>query len=254
MNKALKDAGFGVLDPTLNPRLILALGGKEKFGKTHFAFTAPGLIAFFNLDMGDEGVVSKFFGQKDILSYDVEVPRIEPGVDASKISDKAKEIWAEFQEAYAVALKEARTVIIDTATELWELVRIARFGKLIQVQPYQYGPVNAEFRGVIRQAYKAVGTNVIFLHKMKPIYINDKRTRDMERAGFSDTGYLVQVNATMNRLDPDGEERKKPIFSITVNDCRQDANLIGTTLVGPICNFPTLAQMILPQTKEEDWT
>lgn len=254
MTTKLTDIGFTPLDPTIHPRLIMSVGGREKNGKTHFAMTAPGPIALFNLDMGDEGVVHKFLKDKIIFNYEIEVPKVKlnEGVNKAK-KNEAADIWDKFNAAYAVALKEARTVVIDTATELWELLRIARFGQLTQVMPYQYGPVNAEFRDVIRAAFKSVGTNVIFLHKVKAVYINDKRTGDYERAGFGDTGYLVQINAMMHRLDI-GADRNTTDFAIKVEDCRQNANLMGQTLSGPMCTFPMVAQLALPDTKVEDWT
>ena len=70
---------------------------------------------------------------------------------------------------WALAEPAVRTISVDTATELWELLRMARFGKLTQVMPYQYGPVNAEFRSLIRMAY-ASDKNLILLHKMRKVY------------------------------------------------------------------------------------
>lgn len=248
MTDTLTKAGFTKLDPTIHPRLIMSISGHEKHGKTHFAMTAPGTIAYFNLDMGDEGVVHKFCNDKAILNYDIEVPK-------SGLKDNAIKIWDDFNKAYDIALKDARTVIIDTATELWELLRVARFGQLTQVMPYQYGPVNTEFRSVIRRAFKAVGTNVILLHKVKPVYINDKRTKDYERSGFSDTGFLVQVNATMCRLDPDPDESRENVeFSITIDDCRHNTAIMGKTFTGAMATFPMIAQLAIVGTKAENWT
>jgi hypothetical protein len=87
--------------------------------------------------------------------------------------------------------------------------------------PYQYGPVNDEYRNLVREAYK-YDKNLILLHKMRPVYINDKRTGKYERSGFSDTGFLVQVNAEIQYED--GE------FFLTIVDCRHDPSLNGEVL------------------------
>ncbi len=50
----------------------------------------------------------------------------------------------------ALESKEIKSIVIDTASEAWELVRLARFGKLTQVMPQHYGPVNTEFRDMIK--------------------------------------------------------------------------------------------------------
>ena len=135
---------------------------------------------------------------------------------------------------YHTALRDARirTIIIDTATELWELMRLARFGKLSQVQPHHYGPVNAEFRDILRKAYDT-DKNLILVHKQKPEYINDKRTGGVERAGFGDIPYIVQVNMVVGR-DEDG-------FYFQVRDCRPNEALAGVEMREPMNTFPFLA-------------
>lgn len=255
MKKSLKDAGFEVLDPTVHPRLIMSLSGHQRHGKTHFAFTAPGPICYFNLDMGEEGVIHKFFGKKDIFTISLDIPSTSSDDDIAMIKqnkEKASEVWNKFTKAYYVALKEVRTIVIDTASELWELMRLARFGRSSQVQ-HLYTPVNAEFKGLFHEAKRAMGANVIFLHRYKSEYVNDKFTGNYIPACFGSTSYEVQIVAHMRRTDPEEGEGGNSQFSIWIEDCKQNAEMIGKTLPGPLCNFPTLAQMVLPTTKAEDW-
>ena len=198
----MKKAGFiEAKDREVLPRIILSIAGLEKQGKTHFALTAPGPIAMFSTDIGEEGVVTKFTDDKDV--YIMSVARVD-----EDDPEQAEDEYERFHKAYISMLRgnDVRTIILDTATEIWELLRMARFGKLTQVMPYQYGPVNAEYRALIREAYN-YDKNLILLHKMKAQYINDKRTGEWERAGFGDTGFLVQVNAQIYRYSPaDGGE------------------------------------------------
>lgn len=221
-------------------RLIIGLDGIEKNGKTHFALTAPGPICIIDMDIGLEGVVDKFIGEKEI--HHVAFNKRE----ATNPAQWAK-MWDNVIRAYTEALtdKAIKTIIVDTATEVWELVRLARFGKLTQVMPHHYGPVNEEFRNVIRDAYN-YDKNVILLHKMKPKYVNDKRTNDIERAGFGDTGYLVQANM-VSWCDKHGS------FGITIRDCRHNPELKGMDIPEPLNTFPNVASMILPETEPEDW-
>jgi len=222
------------------PRLIMSLSGLEKQGKTHFALTAPGPVAVFDTDIGGEGVTEKFTKDKKVLV--TKVARITDGDDDAV--DDAEEEWDRVKGAYLYLLrgKDVRTIVFDTATEIWELLRIARFGRLTQVMPYQYGPVNKEYRDLIREAY-AYDKNLILLHKMKAQYVNDKRTGEYERAGFNDTGFLVQVNAQVYRYSrEDGGE-----FNLSVKDCRQNPELAGEDdlFEGEMCTFPWLANMVL---------
>lgn len=240
---SMKKLGFvNAKERVVLPRIIISVCGLEKQGKTHFGLTAPGPIAYFSTDIGEEGVVDKF-SDKEI--HIMNVDRVD--------EDSAEQAPAEFNRfktAYLAMLrgKEVRSIVLDTATEIWEILRMARFGRLTQVMPYQYGPVNAEYRALIREAYNH-DKNLILLHKMKAQYLNDKRTGEYERAGFNDTGFLVQVNAQIYRYSPeDGGD-----FVLWVKDCRQNPDLAGEEMEGPMCSFPMLASLILPGVGVEEW-
>jgi len=194
--------------------------------------------------------VDKFLAQgKEIITPDesVRVPNvIEMGSDGPKID--ATGAWEQMKKAFIACCRspQVRSVVWDTATEVWELIRLARFGKLSQVLPVQYGPVNAEMRGLIRTAYDS-NKNFIMLHKMKAEYINDKRTGRYERAGFSDTEYIVQVNLRTMYDQEEGE------FGIEVLNARQNMQLCGQQFKGDLCSFPMLATMIMTNSRVEEW-
>ena len=114
---------------------------------------------------------------------------------------------------------------------------MARFGKLSQVMPHQYGPVNAEWRRLIRKAYDS-DVNLILLHKMKKKYVNDKWNGSYERSGFADIGFLAQCNAEVSRDAETGE------FRCHVIDSRQNPDLANVDLEGPMCNFETLLDLV----------
>jgi hypothetical protein len=245
--------GFIEADDTVHKRIILSIGGREKQGKTHLALSAPAPIGIFSSDIGTEGVVNKFKREgKDIWAHEMQVPEKH---------DEAKEIWENFKKAYYGILRvpEIRTVIFDTATEIWELLRICRFGKLTQVMPYQYGPVNAEYRRLLKDCY-STQKNLILLHKMKPVYIDDKRTKNFENAQFSDTPYIAQVNVEVFRSTPkkacpyckksDGIQRH---WGIKIKDCRQNPELIDKVFTDQLCTFPFIASLIVPESDQEDW-
>jgi len=240
----MKKAGFeSARGRVSKPRLIMAISGLEKQGKTHFALTAPGPIAMFSVDIGEEGVVQKF-DDKEVWVMDV------AGVGDEDSPDDSEKEWARFKKSFDQMLRTAsvRTIILDTATEIWELLRMAKFGKLTQVMPYQYGPVNKIYRMMVRSAYE-FDKNLILIHKLKSKYVNDKRTGEYEPAGFNDTPFLVQVNATVYRYSPeDGGE-----FAIQIKDCRQNPDMAGFEADGPLCNFPMIAQMILPSVNAGEW-
>ena len=232
--KQLETMGF---DDTIRERprrLVASVDGMPKTGKTHFALTAPEPIFFINIDIGTEGVVDKFQAEgKRIYLYDVRVPRTA-----------SKEIWVPmwenlkkiFEKVYQVG---AGSVVVDTDTEAYELARLAKFGKLVQVLPQHYAEVNNEYREVLRLAYDSA-MNSIFIHKMKPKYINNARTNEYEPSGMSDMEYNVQTNITMYREDTD----EGPEFSAFIKDCRHNPIVNGEWLKGEMCSFEFLLSLI----------
>lgn len=239
---AMAQMGFKPVDPKSSAikRLIVNITGKEKSGKSNLALTAPGPIALFDFDYGLEGVVEKFAGKKSIYRSEYRISELS--------ADKYISEWERHKKEFRAALshKGVRTVVEDTGTEMWELVRLARFGKLTQVMPQHYGPVNAELRGLVRDAYSS-DKNLIFLHKMTQVYINNQPTKDYAMAGFKDIPYAVQVNCLAWREEGGGD------FHLEIQDCRQNSAIAGMDLVGDMINFPQLAMMVYPDTEEDNW-
>lgn len=236
-NDAVK--GFTPVNKDIIKRVIMAVDGVEKHGKTTFALTAPGPIAIINMDIGLEGVVSKF---PDKVIYEA----VFNYRDVTN-KDEWEQMWLKVKEAWINALHSPtiRTVVADTATEMWELCRLARLGRLTQIKPMHYGPVNAEFRDLIRESYDC-GKNVILLHKQKREYIDDKATGRLERSGFGDTGYLVQCNVNVWR-------REGNVYGLTVRDCRQNSDINEQEFEDPMNTFPFLASSIFPEVDMEYW-
>jgi hypothetical protein len=249
----LKALGFDSSIVESPRRIIASVSGKEKGGKTHLALTAPGPIFYFNMDNGGEGVINRFQATgKEIYSKPIRVAKTAP-------QGKHKETWDNFKESlYAVCDYNKGTGILDTSSELYELARLAAFGKLEQVRPHHYSLVNSEWQKEILQAMYDSDMNWILIHKVKPVWVNDVRTKDYEMAGFSDTGYKVQMKiSTFRETYEDDDGEKKIRFGITVDDCRNPAWLIGQSyrtvipitqdsnlLVDPIVNFEYLLNLV----------
>ncbi len=229
---------------TLPKRLLVNIEGLDKGGKTHLALTAPGPIALFDMDRGLEGVVQKFMKEKEILftSY-----RHMPCVTEMD----HKNLWAKFEKDYDTVLlhKGIRSIIDDTATELWEKARLAEFGRLSNVQ-HLYPALNAKFRKLIDRAFDAE-KNLILIHKRKKSYKQNAKGEDSwtggwEKAGFGEVGYIVQVNLYAFQQD-DGE------FACEVINSRLQPSLNGEVFAGELCTFPYIASLLRPDTEIMDW-
>lgn len=230
----LKTMGFSddVIDRPY--RLVASVNGREKTGKTHFGLTAPEPIFFINVDIGTEGVLDKFQAEgKKIYLYDVKVPKTVSKDYYAPMWESLKKV---FQKVYQAG---TGSVIVDTDTEVYELARLAKFGKLSQVMPQHYTEVNNEYREILRLAYDSP-MNSVFIHKMKAKYVNNVRTSEYEPSGFSDMEYQSQINIIMQRED----KEEGPEFSAFIKDCRHNPNVNGEWLRGPLCSFEFLLNLV----------
>ncbi len=230
----LKSLGF-LDEPVETPRrLVCAIEGGWLTGKTHFSLTAVEPIIFFDVDIGTEGVVNKFqaLGKK-IFIYRVRVPKIST-------QDAYTVLWTETKARIQLAYSLSEgTVVWDTESEINELARLSHFGKLTQVQPFHYAQVNRELGDVLNWAYDSKMSS-IFIRKMKPKWVNNARTNEMEGSGWGDMEYKCQVNLTMYREDGEGG----PAFSILIKKCRSNPDITGTVLRQPMNTFPFLMNLV----------
>ena len=238
-------ANFKKADAVVYPRLVLSVEGLPKHGKTHLALTAPDPIAYLNLDNSLESVIHKFATNKQVFVSNYDAP-VNPK-DAYPDIDKTIAVWQQLKQDFMTALSSGvRTVVVDTCTEMYELVRLARLGKLSQVQPFQYGLPNYEFKALLDEAVKNTKVNTIFLHKMKDKYVKEKRTGEYERAGYSGMSYIVQAFLRVF-YDEDG-------FNLEVLDSRHEKSLAGMVLTGnDVCTYQTIASMLLPSVDPDAW-
>lgn len=248
-----KKAGFKRDIAPTKKRVVLALDGADKEGKTHFALTAPKPMGYISLDFGTDGVIQKF-ADDDIWLAEFRVNiRALKELKTQDASGEAKKTVAAIMKAYEEVLGHARTIVFDKATQLWELMRMAEFGKLDHVKGHHYVEVNAQWRDVIQLAYDQDKTNLILIHGLKDEYVANERTGKRERAGMKETGGLVQCNALCWRDTSKDAPGVPDCFHTTVMNCRQNAEMAGLDFYGEDCNFPTIAQMIFPDTKIGDW-
>lgn len=224
-------------------RMVIAVEAMDGEGKTTFGLSAPGPIALFDMDIGLEGVIDKWVDLKEIqrasFSYKDATSREEWIAG-----------WEKMKKLYYVALADPhiKTLLWDTETEGWDLIRMARLGSLSlhKDHAYKWGPVNTEFRDLIRSVYET-DKNLILLRKMKEQYIDDNWTGKYDPAGFKDIRSLIQVRLRSWR-DEEGT------FGLTVmQKCRQNASIVGMDFVEPMNTFPFVAAEVFGDTSPEEW-
>lgn len=257
----LQRLGFQIVAPPVAYRLIVCTVAPQKAGKTHWAFTAPEPIACLTTDAGTEEVAGKFMraGKRVALNRFKSAKEMIEG----EVGQKAQEAeWERWVRSYhgVLGMRQFRTLIVDTGTETWELCRLARFGKITQVKPHHYGPVNAEFSALIQEAFNRHDLNVIWIHKMKKEYKASAKdaekeswTGKWERAGFADLAYQADVNIRHYfdsfRRNPYNQTILPPAFGVEVLDSRyQMVSLVGSRFEEQMCTFEFLAESAFPET------
>lgn len=248
--QSLINSGFEVLSgPEPRRGLWLATEGVNKAGKTHFAFTQPGPIMVLSNDSGTRAIAAKAKGRKVIfknISFD----------KSDKNQTEHVKIWERFKRDWWAGFESlpiGASVVCDTGTDLWELARLARLGKLTKVLPHNYVEVNSEFSGLFNGAYELrPDINVCIIHKVKKQYVASRKDADkevwngkMERAGFEAMRYICDANLR-HSYDPDAGE-----FVSKILDSRYNMlSAIGEELSGENNNWETVASLLADESFE----
>jgi hypothetical protein len=227
-----------------NNRLFASVSARWKCGKTRFGLTAPLPIGYIDVDLGVGELLTQT-GDKAAQIHVLSVTPYETQEASREMLDRLKEAIAFLCDSQAV-----RSIVIDTATELWEMVRFAHFGRLSSVMPRYYEAPNNEMAFILDRLLCS-RKNVVLLHRMKDKYVNDKATGEDIPAMFKETAYVTNVNCRLYRDDPGDEGVGE--FHLVIDDCRANASVQGLELTGDSIGFPLVAQMIYPDTDPAVW-
>ena len=263
--------------PPTAKRLIISTEGLSGCGKTRFALSAPKPLAFLTLDRGFEDAThDEAFSLANIDDADYSLDAIREASDAA-VAAAANLIWTEFVRDWVRALEKGRilagnrfekyrSAVCDTGTELYQLLRLARYGRVAKIPPVAYPDLYAEFRrDIIKPAYRS-GCNVIFTHKLKA----ERRNKIGKKAN----GEPMEISELTGRMVLDGfpefrgEENSyaapitllqrrdltKPIpnrYILKVLKCAPQPELDGEEFEG--LDFATFATLVHPTTNYDYW-
>jgi hypothetical protein len=232
-------------------RIIAAIRGNAKEGKTALALDFPEPVIIFNFDYGYEAaakfILSKNPGKK-LYHYDL------PIADDTTPQEMAV-ILKKFQAMYADAVRycdqERGTVVVDTASDLWRVVQEAILGPLREeakakgkVMPqFAYGQANLVMAGLLRRPFHLNHVNAVFIHRNRAIYESAEPTGRYEGQWFGDTPAIVEH--IFEVYEDQGDKKIKARIEV----CRTDRQLRGTILTNP--TYSLLWSMVGPAEDEE---
>jgi hypothetical protein len=224
----------------IRPRLIMSLDGDPGTGRTRFALTAPRPIYVVLLDQGGlEGVLED--------PTDVRVAQYDFRKSLSK--NEAVDVASEVERDIIQAREEARTVVIDKATFLWQVIRLAEFGRLSREKARNYEAPNTRISELFR-AFVESDTNLLLIHDQKDAYANDVKV-GRARDGFNGVEGIVRHAALF-----EGGRNGDP-FKMTVTRATPNWPYVGTEFVdgsdNPIPSFAEYAMQAVPQVSPDLW-
>ena len=205
------------------PHIMVSAMAMPKHGKTHFAMTFPDPIAVFSFDMGADFVRGKFPDKKiDIFKYSI------PLEYSGGVHPWAKDLYYKIKDEYIAAVTKGgyKTVVLDPATVLWEIVR---HGYAVEegikgIKEYRYEEPNSRMTGFLMQPL-LVGVNLVTLSHLKSVYVNDANTGEKDLDGFKRTNNIADIVMLL--------ERRSREFFATIMDCRFDPLLNDEELQSP---------------------
>ena len=286
MNRAdVKKAGFEAISRSQR-RLICNLQSTRKsVGKTRFAFTAPKPIGYISVEIGGEEGAADEFIPAGAESFDgIQIARIHMGApeypdpanfntstkDGAKdydaavsaaVQNVAEPAYASFFAAYETSLANMRTTVIDTGTDLYQLARLANFGRLEKIPQLAYAQVKREFAKMVDDAFQVPGHNLIWIHHLKEkgeVTAAGKWQQNGEYGldGCSTVLDKVQANIEFWREDlteDDPETGMRVRFNCSIVDSRHSPLAMGKQFQTLDISFADVAMTILSGTKREDW-
>lgn len=239
------------------PRLCISLEALDKRGKTHYAlFTAPDPICLVTNDPGTLRVLKKAVtaGRKipHVLELDYKAP--DPSITKSSQVDQQewgewKKSWAGFKVVMAALVKDrtVRTLVWDTASDIWTLAMLSHFGKTQKIAQNLRTECNADYSKVFLDLYKGrPDLNMILIHKLKKEYKpNSKGENDWtgkyESSGFNQSAFQVDMT-----IRADWDPVRKMLYTELANPSRFGFDQVGSRWYGEDSGFNLLALEIFP--------
>lgn len=232
--------------------VCIEIYGPSYTGRTHLALTHRAPIALLHCHERLCGTVnSPLFSRKDIRTFDFASPI--KGADDESLADSAMVCIDQFEAAYDDALTWARTVIIDTHTELWEIMRFAYFGAekptIVKGMGKEgrmdvvWAGINGRWRRLRTKWKSSTDTDLILIGRSGDLWVNNKATDKQVSKGQKSIPYDADIRIeTSKALGGD--------FSFTYIKPGINYALQGITL--PNTNMPLLLSGIYGNTPA-DW-
>jgi hypothetical protein len=245
----------------IKPRLIICSQGDRKTGKSHLGFLAPQPVGFLNIDRGLDVVhdialrlgidyqdylrANKFSSTETEAYTDLANSKEPLSIICAKMTPELNRL----RSVYLTSLKENRTTVVDGFYQMYEIARLSYLGRLLQVMPRDYGPVNNEMRYWFEKARES-DNNVIFTNRVADRWVDNKNTGEQEMKGWRDTAYEADM---LVEHTCDKTKKGADAFKVSILTCRMNTAANGLWWSGEDVDFASIGMAVFPHSKEGDW-
>jgi len=207
--------------------LIVMARGHEKTGKSRLGYTMPKPLFVACLDKPPDSNVKKWGN----IDYKMYMPVRDPSRPIQDIIDENTAILDEFRTDLAEIMTYP-SIMFDSASELWPLVRLAELGQETKVLARDYYAPNTIMRSLLSSLH-AKSKNVLFTTRLKEKYaervIKDKITSSPTGEYLPDTWKDLTFQVHVNVLNM--RDNKEPYtYRMQVIDSAIDGALKGIEL------------------------
>ena len=209
------------------PIEVVALWGNEKTRKSSLALTFPGPLAFFDFDLGFQRAGWRF-PEKDVRVY--KYPRPWEMTVGNQLKG-VREQWQEFEKNYSAEVfdSDARTLVMDTATQAWRVCHRGHLqtlqeggSKRMNLLPVEYGVPNDLFKRLF-DAVRGRDKILVVVHYEGDVYrdyVDDRgakqsmATGEKKPDGFGDTPKMADmvVRTFKDQVRDVKTGQKSPVF------------------------------------------
>lgn len=241
--------------------VMINIYGETGTGRTRLALTLPGPIALAHTSEKVDGIVQRVVKEGKVVRL-LNFGTVASGTN-QQIADKVGPVWTNMTRNWNDATDNwARTTIMDTETEAWELCRLAFFGELNPQGRIDnlYGPVNQRWRSVFKRHKRedyASNCHCVAISQAKDEYKdkvqNGKRvsakTGRSIRAGQREIPIMADVIIRTDKYI----SKEGMIFRATVEKAWFNGHYEGTEFYNDDCRLPYILSYIT-DTDESEWS
>jgi hypothetical protein len=245
LHKAFKGTGFDRPYTKRGNCLFVAVYGGPKVGKTHFTKGMPPKIAYQGIDYGHSGVIDDEVEAGTLIpavgyEYPAEVQK--DGEPDSKFFERVQRAagkqWKMLCDDFQAALdSDARTLAVDTGTELYEIMVMARCGKLVEIPPLMRGKMKREFGTLLRRLLQTQ-KSLAYLATEGDVWKGNKPTDATKPEGFAKLGHYAETVVRLSKK----KRSTGYLYQGEIMDCRLARELEGEVVED--LDFWTLVEMI----------